>query len=260
MNTAIFILSKLVWFMIRPESWIVLAMAATLWLLRRGRTGAAVRTLSATAIFVVTIGFLPVGQLLLGPLETTYPANPKIVSPTGIIVLGGPEDPRKTAYWDQVQLKGGAERFTAALALAKKFSGARVVFTGGSGALSDAFGTKISGADVARRFFLEQGLSEDRLTIEARSRNTTENARNTLMLIKPADGERWVLVTSAFHMPRAMASFRRAGWRSITPYPVDFRSGAFRDQIAWDLAEHLRDLNTAVKEYLGLVTYWIFQR
>ena len=149
MNTTIFILSKLVWFLIRPESWIVLAMAATLWLLHRGRTGTAVRILSATAIFVVTIGFLPVGQLLLRPLETTYPANPKIVSPTGIIVLGGPEDSRKTVYWDQVQLKGGAERFTAALALARRFSGARVVFTGGSGALSDAFGTKISGADVA---------------------------------------------------------------------------------------------------------------
>ena len=80
------------------------------------------------------------------------------------------------------------------------------------------------------------------------------------MLIKPADGERWVLVTSAFHMPRAMASFRRAGWRGITPYPVDFRSAAFRDQISWDLTEHLRELNIAVKEYLGLAAYGLLKR
>ena len=260
MNTAIFILSKLVWFIIRPESWIVLAMAATLWLLRRGRTRAAIRIMSVIMIFMVAIGFFPIGKLLLRPLETAYPANPRISSLTGIIVLGGPEDPRKTAYWNQVQLKGGAERLTAALALARRFPRARVIFTGGSGALIDALGTKFSGANVARRFFLEQGLSPGRLTVESRSRNTTENARNTLALIRPAEGRRWALVTSAFHMPRAMARFRRAGWRDITPYPVDFRSSAFRDQISWNLAEHLRELNIAVKEYLGVIAYGLLKR
>ena len=113
----------------------------------------------------------------------------------------------------------------------------------------------ISGATVAKQFFSEQGIPANRLILESKSRNTTENALLTYALLRPEPGQTWVLVTSAFHMPRAMRSFQRAGWTGVIPYPVDYRSGRFADDISWNLAKNLETLNIAVKEYVGLLAY-----
>ncbi|NOX72397.1 MAG: YdcF family protein, partial [Alphaproteobacteria bacterium] len=171
-------------------------------LLARQKISRARRVLAITLAATVTIAILPLGELLIRPLETLYPANPTITAPEGIIILGGAEDADRTAYWHQVQLNDAGERFTAALALARRFPKAKIVFTGGSGSLRDALEKGISGATVAKQFFLEQGIPADRLILESKSRNTAENARLTYALLQPKPGQTWVLVTSAFHMPR----------------------------------------------------------
>jgi uncharacterized SAM-binding protein YcdF (DUF218 family) len=197
----------------------------------------------------------PLGDLLLKPIEQTYPAEPPLENVDGIIILGGSEDARGSAYWGQVQLNEGGERYTAALTLARRFPRARLVFTGGSGALRDVAGTEVSEADVAERLFTSLGIAPERLLVEGRSRNTSENARLSLALASPAPGETWVLVTSAFHMPRAVRSFEAAGWTGVVPWPVDYRTFAFSDGIGWELSRNLRVLGIALREQAGQLAY-----
>jgi uncharacterized SAM-binding protein YcdF (DUF218 family) len=116
----------------------------------------------------------------------------------------------------------------------------------------DSAGEITNEASVARVFFAAQGIDEGRLLLEQRSRNTAENAALSLALAQPQPGQTWLLVTSAFHMPRALNGFHQAGWPELLAYPVDYRSGRFIDGIGWDLAENLRVLNTALHEYVGL--------
>lgn len=258
MDTLFFIASKVIWGLLRPDTWIVLGAGLSLvalWcgLQRLGRMAA-----SLTFAFVLLMAVVPVGDLILRPLETRYPASPALPDTTditGIIVLGGGEEAGLSARWNQVVLGAGAERFTGAMALARVHPEARVVFTGGSGALRNVGSVGGANAAVAERFFTEQGLAPERLTLEGASRNTTENATLTHTLIAPQPGETWVLVTSAFHMPRSVASFQAAGWTGILPWPVDYRARNFRGGLGWDLARNLDVLNTAVREYLGLLAY-----
>ena len=141
------------------------------------------------------------------------------------------------------------------LGLAKRHPDAKLLFAGGSGALRDLGAEALSEASVAERFFLDQGISSDRLLLEARSRNTAENARMSLALATPGLGETWVLVTSAFHMPRAMRSFEAAGWPELIAWPVDYRTSRFKDDIGWDLTGHLQVLNTGIREWVGQLAY-----
>ena len=131
----------------------------------------------------------------------------------------------------------------------------KLLFTGGSGALRDIAGAAVSEASIAERFFLEQGIDPERLLLEGRSRNTAENARLSLALANPGADETWVLVTSAFHMPRAMRSFEARDGRASSPGPVDYRTSRFTDDIGWDLTRNLQVLNTAIREQVGQLAY-----
>lgn len=255
MDTLFFVISKVVGFLIRPESWIVAAVALTTLAIAANRRRLALGAGGLTLVFLVTLSILPLGELLLRPIEKRFPADPPLARVDGIIVLGGAEDSRATAAWGQPQLNEGAERFTAALALARRFPEARILFTGGSGALRDLIGQFDPEAMVAARFFAAQGLSRDRLILEGRSRNTAENASLSLSLVNPRPDETWILVTSAFHMPRAMRSFSSAGWTGLVPYPVDYRTGRLASGVGWNLARNLATLNTAIKEGVGLLAY-----
>ncbi len=255
MDTAFFIASKVIWGLLRPEAWIVLGTGLTLLALWRGWRRVAGWAATFSFGFIVLVAVVPVGDVLLLPLEERYPSSPQINNITGIIVLGGGEEAGLSAWRNQVVLGEGAERFTGAMALVRVHPQARVVFTGGSGALSHV--GRIGGwnAAVAERFFDEQGLDPARLTLEGASRNTAENATLTYAQIAPQPDETWVLMTSAFHMPRSVASFEAAGWEGIVPWPVDYRARSLRGGIGWDFARNLDMLNTAVREYIGLLAY-----
>lgn len=259
-DTAFFVLSKIVWFVIRPESWVVIGAGLALLGTLSGRRRLAGWAGGATFAFVLLLAVVPVGELAIRPLERQYPVEPPLDRVDGILLLGGSEDAAASAHWGQPQFGESGERYPAALALARRFPQARVVFTGGSGLLRDAGGRAMSESDVARRFFADYGLAPERLTVEGQSRTTAENARLTLALIRPDAADRWVLVTSAHHMPRAMGTFRRAGWQNVTAWPVDFRYRPMSRSIGWDLARNLDTLNTALREYVGLLAYRIAGR
>ena len=260
MDTVFFIASKLIGALLRPDTWMIIALAVLVLAVALHRRQLAISLGSILLGSMVVLAVLPLGDLLLQPIERTYPAEPGLDQVDGIIILGGAEDARASAYWGQMQLNAGGERYTAALELAQRFPEARLLFTGGSGALRDLGGPEVSEGAMAERFFLGLGVAPERLLIEDRSRNTAENARLSLALAYPDPNESWVLVTSAFHMPRAMQSFEAAGWADVTPWPVDYRTAAFMDRIGWNLTRNLQVLNIAIREQVGQLAYRVSGR
>jgi uncharacterized SAM-binding protein YcdF (DUF218 family) len=119
------------------------------------------------------------------------------------------------------------------------------------------FGEGATEAESVRQFFVDMGLPPERVLLEDRSRNTDENALFSRDLIKPKPGERWLLVTSAYHMPRSIGIFRRAGF-AVEPYPVDWRTRGTADWTrAFDrMSEGLRRTDLATREWVGLLAYW----
>lgn len=255
MDTAFFIASKLIGALLRPDTWIIIALAVVVLALVLQRLRLAFWVGSLTLLALVVLAILPLGNLLLQPIERSHAANPPLSQVDGIILLGGGEDARGSAYWGQIQLREGGERFVAAISLARRFPDAQLLFTGGSGALRDLVRADVAEASIIERFFLEQGFAPDRLLVEGRSRNTAENASRSLAIANPEPGETWVLITSAFHMPRAMRSFEAAGWPDLVAWPVDFRTSRFVDGIGWDLTRNLRVLQTAIREWVGQLAY-----
>lgn len=247
-----FVLSKIVWFLVQPLNLIVLLVLAgpVLSALRLRRVGQFAFQTGLVILIVVSI--LPIGQMLLIPLENRFarPATmPKEI--TGLIVLGGGALSDLSVARGTVSLSNAAERYTEAVYLARLYPNARVVFTGGS---SDVLGPGFSEADTVRTLFAELGLTGPRVLFERSSRNTWENAVNTQALIKPKAGERWLLVTSANHMPRSVGIFRRVGW-TVIPYPVDYRTLGYVDIRGFDFLDRMDEFDTAIKEWIGLISY-----
>lgn len=265
MEDLFFYASKLIWMVIRPESWLAgLFLFGTL-ALWKNRLRSAKVILSAGLLALFGIGIFPLGLLLIAPLEARYPASPELQKVAGIIVLGGAEEADRWAASGEIALNDAGERFLAGIALAHRFPNVPVVF---SGATPNLLGEGTETGPLIERIFTAAGIAPGRILIEGQSRNTAENARLTRELLEVQDATvqstdsaaTWIIVTSAFHMPRAVASFEAAGWRTITPWPTDFRGGVYRHRIGWHLAENLEDLNTAAKELVGLIAYRLTYR
>ena len=249
--------SKLLWGIVSPDGLLVIVFALGMGLWALGRIKAARWLLTVLFGIMVFITLFPVGSWLLYPLESRYPASPELVDIDGIVVLSGAEQSLKTALWDSVNLGEAAERDLAFMALARKFPKAKLVFTGGSGRL---FTQDFKAADVARRLFTEQGLDLNRIIFESQSRNTWENAYFSAQQVKPMANERWVLITTGWHMPRAVGVFCQVGW-DVIPYPVDFATlPGYLGSVDWNFAAHLRQLKMAIKEWIGLSAYWLTGR
>lgn len=252
MDTLFFIASKLIWTLLKPGTWLVVLPGVLFFLTLADLKRAAVWTAGSGFLLVLTLSVFPVGDALLRPLESAYPADPGITEVAGIIVLGGGEATRHTGQWGLPQVNGGGDRFLAALALARRHPEARVLFTGGIGSiLQDG----PSGAQVAETLLLGSGLGKSRLVLEADSRNTAENAANSLALRPADDNGAWLLVTSAFHMPRAIETFCLAGWTNLVPWPTDYRTLSLKDGLGWNLIGNLENLEIALKEHVGLLAY-----
>ncbi len=165
---------------------------------------------------------------MIAVLEDRFPVITSITEPVdGIIVLGGSVDQYLGQTRKQIILNNAAERLTSFVALARQFPKAKLVFTGGSGRLDQTH----KEADTAREFFTSMGLPQSRIIFEDRSRNTFENGIFTHRLVKPKASERWLLITSARHMPRSIGVFRQLGWNTI-PYPVDYHTEGSRESWA----------------------------
>ena len=252
METLFFLASKLLWAVLRPNTMALLLAVVGLALVWRGRRFGhwplALGLGWYAAVFV-----LPVSTALVLPLESRFTRPATLPGPvTGILVLGGAVEQRLTAAHGIPALNGAAERMTEAVALARRHPEARLVFTGGSAAIMPGGPTE---ADTARRLFADLGLPSSRLTFEDESRNTWENALLTHRLVNPRAEETWLLVTSASHMPRAVGSFRAAGWR-VVPWPVNHTTGADPTLwYNWPFPTRLNQSEGALREWIGLAVY-----
>lgn len=252
MDTVFFWISKLAWLFIAPDSLLILLILIGTWLLWKQNQKWAKRIFTTVSIAVLIIGLFPVGEWLLYPLESKFKVNPDLGKVDGIIVLSGAISPSRSFTWKQIILNNSAERIITSVVLSKKYPNAKLVFTGGSGSMIDK---QHKHADAAKLFYQEQGLDISKIIFESESRNTYENIILTKKLVNPKENEHWVVITTAWHMPRSIGIFCKANWK-VTPYPVDFRSkpdNLFR--IGWGFSGHLSNLTTGVKEWIGFVTY-----
>lgn len=248
-------LSKVLGFFALPSNLlIVLALSGILLMRTRFRRFGQGLLIGAVLLLAV-VGIAPVGNALMLPLEERFPKwDAKGASPHGIVVLGGAISPDVSAARKDIALNEAAERMTAVAKLARDHPSVRIVFTGGSGRL---FGGATE-ADFVTGLFESFGIPRDRIVLESRARNTVENAVLTKALVQPKPAERWLLVTSAHHMPRSVGLFRKAGF-PVEAYPVDFRTRGSEDLAGpfGSLAAGLARTDAALHEWAGLVVYWL---
>jgi uncharacterized SAM-binding protein YcdF (DUF218 family) len=254
-----FIFAKVLWFLLQPSSLIAgLFLAGTI--LVGGRWYKAGRRLLMAGIALLLVcGLSPLGDLLIMPLENRFP-RPDLTRSTvaGIIILGGAEDNRTDPPRELSGLNEAGERYTEAVALSRRFPKAKVVFAGGSGALLKE---EVPEAISAARLLEALGIAKDRIVLESKSRDTYENAQFTKAMVGPKPGERWLLITSGWHMPRAMGCFARAGF-VVDAWPVDYRTAGYFDPTRFhnSISEGLRRLDLVMREYVGLTMYFLAGR
>lgn len=252
-----FILSKLFWYLVSPGNLFTLLtlLGALRLATSRRRRGLALVLVGGLGLLAIIV--LPISTWVIAPLENRFPQPQLPARVDGIVVLGGAVEPRVSAAHHQPAVNGAAERLFAAVRLARLYPSARIVLSGGEATvIPEGFHE----ADVMRDILVRQGIPPERMAIESKSRNTYENARDSYRLVHPKPGEVWVLITSGWHMPRAVGCFRKVGW-SVVPYPVDYVTAGTSDLVTtYLLYEELPPLSIAVKEWIGLVAYRILDR
>jgi len=251
-----FFLSKTLGTMLLPINFLIGLglLGAVLLATRRAVLGR--RLLATSALLLALCGFSSLGKLLILPLEQRFPPwDASRGAPDGIVVLGGAIDPDLSAAYGQAVFTRSADRIVAAAILARQYPKARIVFSGGNANLLADDSAKE--ADYALSALEELGVAKERLTAERRSRNTVENAEFVKTVANPKAGERWLLVTSAFHMPRSIGLFRRAGF-PVEAYPVDWRASQSKAFSFSSVAINgLERTDVAMREWIGLAAYWV---
>lgn len=254
-----FILSKFLGFIALPSNLLIeIGIVGVLLLFTQYRRLASWLVVTSIVLTAV-VGWSPLGNILILPLEQRFPPwNSSHGPPNGLVVVGGAITPDVSAARGAVALNEAAERVTAAAALARRYPNARIVYSGGSNAV---LADRIPEAPFAVAELEALGVAHDRITAEEQSRNTVENAVFSRLLAQPKPGERWLLITSAYHMPRAMAAFRAAGF-AVEAYPVDWRTRGPIDsgRPFGALSEGLRRTDEAAHEWVGLLGYWLTGR
>jgi uncharacterized SAM-binding protein YcdF (DUF218 family) len=251
-----FVLSKTLGIMLLPTNFLigVGVVGAILMATRFASLGRKLIVLSIVLLAVCE--FSPLGKLVLYPLESRFPSwDATRGAPDGIVVLGGSIDPDLSSAHGEAVFGASADRIIAAAALAHRYPNSRIIFSGGS---ANLISKDAKEADYAGAAFESLGVSPERLTMERQARNTLENAEFSKALAAPKSGDRWLLVTSAYHMPRSVGVFRKAGF-AIEPYPVDWRTAGRADLLKdWFLsARGLESVDIGIREWIGLAAYWI---
>jgi uncharacterized SAM-binding protein YcdF (DUF218 family) len=259
-----FYIAKGLWFLLQPSTLIALLIGYGAILIWTGWARWGRRFVTIGAFLLLLAGLSPLGNALILPLENRFPRadldDPP--APTGFIVLGGAEDRLVSTARQVPALNESAERLVEAAMLARRFPEAKVAFSGGNAGIFYQSGTEAKGAES---LLAALGVSEDRLILEDESRDTYENAKFLkARLIKDGalgPGKRWLLITSAYHMARAIGAFRQAGFE-VEAWPVDYRTRGEADLARpFDkVSEGLRRVDVASREWAGLLAYWLTGR
>ena len=204
-------------------------------------------------ILFLFFGYTPLSNFLLNKIEDFIkPSKYPVQQLKGIIVLGGSfNSGLQSKERNEVLLNSSAERLTKALEIYSKNPKLLILFSGFSGELKPQGWSE---SDMAKKFFLEQGVKSDNLIFENQSRNTFENIKYSKDIIISYKGT-WGLVTSASHMPRSYFGFKRQGL-ILEPISVDYQTGT--SPIFWinfDIASGLRNWSIIFHEIIGILYY-----
>jgi uncharacterized SAM-binding protein YcdF (DUF218 family) len=250
----LFVISKTLGVMALPTNFMIglgviglILLATRFW-----RLGRALMVVSL--VLLAICAWSPLGTLLLYPLEARFPAwDAGKGAPDGIIVLGGPIDADLSVTHGGAVVSASGDRVIAGAVLAHRYPNARLLYTGGN---PNLVSNDAKEADYATELFEGLGVARSRLLMERSSRNTLENAEFSKAMVNPKPGERWLMVTSAYHMPRAVGLFRKAGF-DVEAYPVDWKVGKGADIFAFSniAGDGLARTDPAVREWMGLIAY-----
>jgi uncharacterized SAM-binding protein YcdF (DUF218 family) len=248
-----FILSKTVAYLLLPSNLLILlALVGTVLLATRwSRVG--LRMVVGAVVLLAVVGLFPVGTFLIHVLESRFPQwDAARGAPDGIVVLGGAIAPKVSSAIGEPVFNDAGSRIFGMAKLARAYPNARIVYSGGDSSLS---GNGVRDSDFVHPALDSLGVPRERVQLETRSRNTAENAVFTKLLVDPKPGERWLLVTSAQHMPRAIGCFRKAGF-SVEAYPVGWLTAGDLD-LQWGrgMGLGLARLDAAAYEWIGLLAY-----
>lgn len=249
------LISRTLWLLLQPSNLLFVFLLVGVILIWKERHKAGLRIVLSCMVIYLLVMFGLLTNWLMAPLEKRFSVYTNEVSLgpySGIIILAGAENIRVSNRHQQVALTGAGERLIEAVRLARKFPALPIIFCGGvriDGMMSEG--------DIARKFFSGAGIDLNRIRFDDKSYNTYTNAIEAKKLIKNEETDKWLLVTSAFHMPRAVGAYRRAGI-NIQPFPVDYRTElvamAFHNP---NMGRNLYELDFAVHEWIGLLAYYI---
>ncbi len=209
--------------------------------------------LSALALALLAIAVLPIGTWVLAPLERQFPVfeNAAETSVSGIVLLSGAAVDLGISRQVGHAVPGhAADRLVEFMRLARAYPKARLLICGGN-----------AGKDGSREgpliaeYLISRGFPRGRFMVEDASIDTYENAVLGRKLAQPKAGEKWLLVTSAWHMPRAVAAFRGQNWPVVAAPPMPIKGGSGGFSLHFRLGGGLRQVKTALHEYLGLLAY-----
>ncbi len=257
-----FYLAKVVWFVLQPSTLIALLIGYGAILIWTGWARWGRRFVSIGAALLLIVGLSPLGNALILPLEDRFPRADldRPPPPTGIIILGGAENRLVGSARKAPTLNEAGDRLVEGAILALRFRQAKVAFSGGNAGILYKSDSEAVGAAALLRTL---GVATDRLVLETNARDTYENA---VYLKKELEGKegaggRWLLITSAYHMPRSIGVFREAGF-DVEPWPVDYRTRGKQDlpRPFFKVSEGLRRVDTAMREWVGLLAYWLTGR
>ncbi len=253
-----FSLSKILWFLVEPANILLIALIIGVILVWLPWRRLARWWMTMTLLYALFLAMVPVGAHMHLALEDRFPPPASLPDRVdGVIVLGGVVDQFVSKDRGTVAINGAIERLLAFVELAQKFPSAKLVFTGGSGVLTDQ---SVKEADYVAPIIEKLGIDPTRIVYERDSRNTAENAAFTKKLVQPKPDDIWIVITSAFHMPRTIGVFRRANW-PVIPYPVDCgMKQSIPFSPTFDLRSGLNTFSSALHEWLGLTFYWLTDR
>ncbi|MEE2745513.1 MAG: YdcF family protein [Pseudomonadota bacterium] len=253
-----FYLSKVLWFFVDPGNLIIIGLCIGAILLWTRWQSIGKVLICVTAIFGAGVAVVPVGALLTNILENRFPGNialPEKVN--GIIVLGGVIDQFISKDRETPAINGAVERLIAFAKLSERYPEAKLIFSGGSGVLTKQ---NLKEAHFVGPVFEMLNVDMTRIIYEDKSKNTFENALFSKELVESEIMHPWVLVTSAFHMPRAIGVFRHTGW-NIFPYPVDYQSKkSYKVCCQFSFRGGISSLSHSLHEWIGLGFYWLTNR
>ena len=253
-----FFLSKFLWYFINPFALFIFLFCLSFIFLILNKTKIYVILFSISFIYILFISIFPIGKFGIYLLEkefhtrTEYPY--KI---DGILILSGATNPYLSNEYNSIEINGSAERLIESVFLINKHKEAKIIFSGGSGSINF---NKLTHSKIAKKFFEKMNVDNGQIIYENKSRNTYENIVFSKKIAMPKKNESWLLVTSAFHMKRAILIAKKQNWKLI-PYPVDFyqpKQISFKPSI--NMFSNLSTFQMAFHEWLGLFSYYILGR